>query len=1155
MAKLEEIVPGVLVSGLVAKDVVTIVAAQWLAPDSLLLTFTDSEGRLSSSMCYREDENHLALQQKGLPWSFDGDGEELQLASEAWRIHYAHLFDPLLAVHSSDVEPLPHQISAVYKEMLPLLPLRYILADDPGAGKTIMTGLFIRELICRGDLERCLIVCPGSLVEQWQEELFRKFHLRFQILTQEKFQGSLSGNAFAEAKLAIARLDMLARNEELQKKLAATEWDLIVCDEAHKMSASFWGGQPRMTHRYQLGQKLSEIARHFLLLTATPHNGKEQDFQLFLALIDPDQFGNLKQGASRADVSGIMRRLVKEELLKFDGSKLFPDREAITLNYTLSPLEAQLYQEVTAYVQSEFNRADKLDDKIRINVGFALTVLQRRLASSPEAIFQSLRRRRERLENRLAAARQGLAENDTWSVPKDIDDAMDDYTALEMENLEEQMADRASAARGIMELETEIATLARLEQLAARVRASGTDRKWEELSRLLQNDEQILSGDMREKLVIFTEHRDTLRYLTDKIRSLLGNDAAVINIYGGMSQRERRQAEEMFRQDGEARILIATDAAGEGINLQCAHLMINYDLPWNPNRLEQRFGRIHRIGQKKTCLLWNLVASETREGAVFQRLFDKLNLEKEALGGKVFDVLGKLSFNNRSLRDLIIEAVRREDSRPAAAIVNSIDMAMEHKTVLELLENHALTEDIMTTGIVASMREEMERLEARRLQPHYIESFFRKAFTRMGGRMTSREQGRHEISHVPAPLRNRASRDPVLRRYERVCFDKRFRDGRIEADLICPGHPLLDALIDAMRERGASLLKRGAILVDEADPGEKYRVLFYIESALQDGEILPNGQCREISRQIHFVEQDENGFSINAGHVPYLNYRACAEKELETLLHYAGTLPWLKGDLEFGALSYAAKELVPLHRAEVRERRLALIEKTRNAVRERLTAEIQYWDSRANELKEKENEGKRNAALNSAQARAKADLLAERREARLAQLDREAKIDALPPRVTGGVLVAPIGLLRKLGIATPADFCEDAAARKRIEDAAMAAVMANERRLGYIPKDVSAEKRGYDIESASPENMPDGPGLRFIEVKGRAKGARKVNMTLNEIIIALNNPDKFILALVEVDGENTKVCYIKQPFQTGPEQCCFNIASLLENAATVTWQD
>src|SRR5690348_1667564 len=405
MTRLEDLQPTAAVRGILPDQIVTVVNVQWFGSEALELTYKGPSGRVANELLYRHDEPRLELAEYGRPWSFDGDGKSFRLVSEANRIRLAHLFDPVLAVHTSLVDPLPHQITAVYEAMLPRQPLRFQPADDPGAGKTIMAGLLIKELIVRGDLHRCLIVCPGSLAEQWQDELYRRFHLPFEILTNDKLEAARTGNWFLETNLVIARLDKLSRDEDVQQKLQAPDcrWDLIVCDEAHKMSATFFGGEVKYTKRYRLGQLLSTLTRHFLLMTATPHNGKEEDFQLFMALLDGDRFeGRYRDGVHSADVSDLMRRMVKENLLKFDGTPLFPERIAYTVPYKLSDAEAQLYKEVTEYVRNEFNRAEALqNDKRAGTVGFALTILQRRLASSPEAIYQSLRRRRERLESRL----------------------------------------------------------------------------------------------------------------------------------------------------------------------------------------------------------------------------------------------------------------------------------------------------------------------------------------------------------------------------------------------------------------------------------------------------------------------------------------------------------------------------------------------------------------------------------------------------------------------------------------------------------------------------------------------------------------------------------------------------------------------------------
>ena len=1136
MSRLEDITVGSSVKGLVSNDTVEIIALKWYGTAVLSVTFRGSGGTLGSQLIYRDYENDIDIATKTLPYSFNGDGYLFRLVSEAHRIHLAHIFDPYLAVHSSEVEPLPHQISAVYHEMLSRMPLRYLLADDPGAGKTIMAGLFIKELILRGDLKRCLIVAPGSLVEQWQEELCRKFGLKFELLTNDREDSAITGNVFAEVNLCIARLDKLARNDRLQQALNATEWDLIVVDEAHKMSATVSGNEVRYTKRFNLGRMLSKITQHFLLLTATPHNGKDKDFQLFMSLIDADRFEGVKHNSNNpVDVSDVMRRLLKEELLKFDGTPLFPERRAFTVNYDLSPMEAALYDEVTGYVRGEFNRADKLEGRRRNSVGFALTILQRRLASSPEAIYQSLRRRRERLESQLKEE-----QSEAYSYDYPVDE--DELTSSELEEMEDNLAGSASASRTIQELEREIITLKHLEDMAAKVRSSGEDRKWQELSQLIQDRSP---EGQREKLIIFTEHRDTLHYLAKRIRSLVGNGKAVVTLHGGMPRDERRKVEELFRNDPEARILVATDAAGEGINLQRAHLMVNYDLPWNPNRIEQRFGRIHRIGQTEVCNLWNLVSKDTREGMVFQRLFTKLEEEREALGGKVFDILGKLSFDNAPLRELLIRAIRYGNDPGIRNRLNeAVDNSLTRQQVQKLLEEHALTQDTMDVSKVMAIHEDMERMEAHKLQPHFIEAFFVEAFRHLGGIIQQREKGRYEVVFVPPSLRQRGN---LPKKYERLCFDKSYSHspGKTSAAFITPGHPLLEAVIDLIREQNPDTLKRGAVLIDEEDSSQDARLLFTIEDAIQDG------RQRIISKDIHFVELMKDGSASNAGSAPYLDYRPATQQEQELAIDYAKRQEWLSGNIEDLAVNYAVSEIIPPHFSQVRERKTATLAKISRAVKQRLTSEIQYWDFRAGELKHSEAAGKINARINSQNAARKAEELASRLHDRLEEIEREKNISPLPPVIIGCALVIPQALITSLSGAT-----FHMGDRKAIELAAMNAVMSAEREQGHEPHDVSSRKCGYDIESFIPENLRhDTTSLRFIEVKGRAKGASTVTVSTNEIRTALNKPDEFILAIVEVCGNNPHVLYLKHPFRNAPDFTAtsvnFDIAGLVRHSEVI----
>lgn len=1170
MSRLEDLTPNAALRGILPGSLVTVVHVQWYGSEAVELTYKDQSGRAGNVLLYRHDEPRLELVQEGRPFCFDGDGALFRLVSEAHRIRLAHLFDPVLAVHTSLVEPLPHQITAVYEAMLPRQPLRFLLADDPGAGKTIMAGLLIKELIVRGDLHRCLVVCPGSLAEQWQDELSRRFQLPFDILTNDKLEAARTGNWFLENNLIIARLDKLSRNEDVQEKLNAPDcrFDLVICDEAHKLSATFFGGEIKYTKRYRLGQLLATLTRHFLLMTATPHNGKEEDFQLFMALLDGDRFeGRFRDGVHAADVSDLMRRMVKENLLKFDGTPLFPERIAHTVPYKLSDQEALLYKEVTDYVRDEFDRAEKLDnDKRAGTVGFALTILQRRLASSPEAILSSLRRRKDRLLKRLremellqrGAEIQAMNQGPLLD-PDDVDD-LEDAPDDEVAAAEEEILDQATAARTIVELKNEIATLGRLESLALAVRRSGEDRKWRELagllseiftpaaisSRVAEEPAPYGSGPIpkptpspKQKLVVFTEHRDTLSYLEDRITTLLGRKDAVVMIHGGMGRQERLKAQESFRHDPQVRVLVATDAAGEGINLQRAHLMINYDLPWNPNRLEQRFGRIHRIGQTEVCHLWNLVAEETREGDVYRTLLDKLENARQALGGQVFDVLGKLQFEGKPLRELMIEAIRYGE-RPEVRdrLTQSIADAVDRKQIMELIEERALAHDTMDKACVARVREDMERAEARRLQPHYIESFFLEAFKRLGGTVRMREPRRYEITNVPAPVRNRdrliGVGEPVLSRYERVTFEKPLiaPQGQPLAAFICPGHPLLDSSLDLIMERHRDLLRRGAVLVDERDSRNSPRVLFYLEHAVSDAFELKGGERRVISRQMLYVEIDGAGNTRNLHYAPYLDYRPLATDEptADALLAMP-EFSWISRDLERKALSHAISQVVPAHLKEVSDRRLGWIEKTRAAVKDRLTKEIAYWDHRAEDLKLQEEAGKPNARLNFREARKRADDLEARLQKRMNELDLEGRISAMPPVVLGAVVVAPMGLIGRLTARpmpeskSPADTQASAARAREV-------IMEVERGLGFVPTDRETEKLGYDIESRCPKTGR----LRFLEVKGRITGAASITVTKNEILYSLNKPDDFILAIVEfLENDAHRVHYIRSPFRREPD--------------------
>ena len=507
MLKLEDLKSGMRVDGLVPGVAVTVRAVEKVGDNALTVLYKPDAGTIGEVQLFREDEARLSVAQKNLPWTFDAPAKDFKRALEALRIQLGCRFDPMMAIHSSNVIPLPHQIAAVYQNMLPISPLRYVLADDPGAGKTVMAGLLIKELLMRADAARILIVSPGSLTEQWQTELSEKFTIDFRIFSREAQNQSPSGNFFQDEDLVIARLDQLSRIDDFQDLLKrAPEWDLVIIDEAHKLSAHAGGEKTEKTKRYRLGELLGRISRHFLMMTATPHNGKDGDFQAWLQLLDPDRFyGVTGAGGGPIQVDEtIMRRMVKEDLLKFDGTRLFPKRIAQTISYHLTGEEEALYNDVTSYVVHGWNQAQQLaNPKMRSCIGFALTMLQRRLASSPEAIYQSLHRRRERLEAKLEEVKTLQASHGALPItqaslpnlpPEDLPDSFDDFDEEDMPDGEvdgviDQLVDNETASLSPEALQEEVDTLSHLEAKAAALLSPPDhqikDVKWQKLSALL----------------------------------------------------------------------------------------------------------------------------------------------------------------------------------------------------------------------------------------------------------------------------------------------------------------------------------------------------------------------------------------------------------------------------------------------------------------------------------------------------------------------------------------------------------------------------------------------------------------------------------------------------------------------------------------------
>ncbi len=1109
--RLDELRPGMRLRGVVSGAPVTVLSVLLHGSSAATIVYRTVTGSLEESVVYAADQDRI-VEEPAAGRAFDADTNDFKLAAEAQRIQMAGLFDPMLAVATSDVQPLPHQIQAVYGELLPRTPLRFLLADDPGAGKTIMAGLFIKELMLRDDVKHALIVAPGGLVEQWQDELETKFGVRFELLTNQMIDANYSRNVFEANPLLIARMDQLARNEDLQDKLAETEWDLIVVDEAHRMGAAYFGNRLNKTKRFLLGELLGSLTRHLLLMTATPHSGKEENFQLFLSLLDKDRFEG--KHTTSVNTAGVMRRMVKEDLLTFEGRPLFPERIAVTVPYELTSAELALYDEVTRYVREGMNRADRLDGKRRNTVGFALTVLQRRLASSPEAILRSLERRADRLDRKRTAIAVGTWRDDLPDIDlTDLDD--EDLSAEETERFEDTLLDAATASQSVEELQVELADLARLLGKARQVAVSGSDRKWTELSTILQD--HAIPPDAhgrRRKLIVFTEHRDTLEYLQRRTAGLLGRPESVVAIHGGVRRADRRRITEEFTHNPEVQVLVATDAAGEGLNLQAAHLMVNYDLPWNPNRIEQRFGRVHRIGQEEVCRLWNLVADNTREGEVFTTLLGKLEQMRTTYGGKVFDVLGQ-AFDEVPLRQLLLDAIQYGDDPATKARMRAVIDQSVGDGLVELMNEQALAADHLADADLHRLRAAMDEARARRLQPHYIELAFREGFARLGGRMILREAGRFEIRNVPASLRTRAN-GAVATRYERVTFDLAHvhPDGKTRAELLAPGHPLHDAVMADAVARHRDALQAGTVLVSRA----------VTEPTLMVGvaEEITDGTGAYVGRRFGYAYVDQHGTVTDAGPAPYLD---CVAAPASPVVDEAKALSWL-ADAEQSAVSWMITHRLPDYIAEVQPRRIAELERTRELVAKRLQAENERLLLEAAVAREKEDAGDKPRESSDSLTRKAADLDA-RLQARLARITQQLAMTGKPPRLLTAALVLPIDWFEDPGYD---DMPTHARETETVERRAVDLVLSHERQLGRTPREMPHNNPGYDILSTAPDGH-----VYTIEVKGRTTGAKDFWITHREIQTGKNAPPLYRLALVAVDPRgpaHDQIRYIPAPFAT-----------------------
>ena len=883
-------------------------------------------------------------------------------------------------------------------------------------------------------------------------------------------------------------------------------------------------------------------------MTATPHAGREEDFQLFMALLDTDRFeGRYRDAVHTVNTDGLMRRMVKEDLKTFEGKPLFPERRAYTVAYELSEDEKDLYEAVTQYVREEMNHADRLkeagDNKRGFTVGFALTVLQRRLASSPEAILKSLERRHKRLEKRRNEMRYGniasedddlarrlrdlLGKDPTEADLTDLGSDGDDLPGGEAEEIESEVADAATAARTIAELDKELAILADLIELARRVRHSGTDKKWTELRELL-TDNTMITG---EKIIIFTEHRDTLEYLAERIRDLLGRSDAVVTIHGGVRREERRQGHRAVhpghRHPGPGRH--RRRRRGPEPAARPPHGQLRPAVEPEPDRAALRPHPPHRPDRglppveprrrPTPARAWSSPAAHQDRGAAQGLPRQGLRRARRGVRGPAAAGPARRGDPLRQPTPRSAPGSTRSSTRPSArAWTSSSPNAPRTPT--------SSPSRTWRSGAPGWTRRTPAASSRTTSAPSSGE-----AFKLLGGRMSERESGRYEIRHVPADIRDRdrqtgTSAAPVLAKYERVTFAKELTrpEGKPRADLLAPGHPLLDAVTDLIIERYGTLLKQGTMLADRHDPGTEPRLLVAVTHEITDG----HDPARTITKKFGFVEVDAQGpLGVrSAGEARYLDYEPMNDPERTVALPLR-EVPWLSAGVENVALDWAVTEGMPEELARTRDLVTARVAQVRRLVKQRLTGEINYWDMRHAELLDAASAG-RSLKMKPETAYNRARDLERRLEKRLADLDRDEELIARPPAISAAALVVPQGLLNQLlgdsgrGLLPSGDTT---ATERRAVDA----VLAAERRLGRVPREMPHNNPGYDIES----RRPDGH-IIFIEVKGRVAGAEEFWVTRTEALHGKNSATGFRLAMVSVHPagpESDAVRYIVDPFR------------------------
>jgi len=1081
---------------------------------------------------------------RGADYTYDGDAEAFLLGVEAHRIGIAYQFDPLFAVNSSVVDILPHQVEAVYRYLLPLPRIRFLLADDTGAGKTIMAGLLIKELLFRGVLDKVLIITPGGLTNQWQEdEMQEKFGLSFRLVNRASFLAE-PGQFARDEGFFITSIDYISRHEGCLSAATDTQWDMVVVDEAHKLSAYEYGSKVDRSKRYSAVEAIARNTDHLLFLTATPHRGRRDTFRRLLMLLDPDLFQKDEYVTQRvheevaqyagdeafegeAAVSGARNRFflrrLKEEMLDWDDGPLFKPRHTRTVGYELTPEELELYEAVTTYVRSRRKEAKAKRNRY---VALTLMVMQRRLASSIYAITRTLQNRLARLDEVLKILRDptltpAQRKRELAGATEDVPEGIAEYEALnEAQRAEvDERIFRQVLTADPAEIEAERAEVARL-LVMAQALSGHQEAKFAELLKVLDSSDVIRSDT--EKLLIFTEHRDTLESLAERLKD---RGYSVVTIHGQMDVDARREAQRQFKT--RAKIMVATDAAGEGINLQFCRYLINWDIPWNPNRLEQRMGRVHRYGQPDDVWVYNLVAINTREGAVLERVLTKLDTMREQMGDdRVYDVIDEL-LEGVPLVELMERSI---DDADHSAVLAETDRKVSDEAALRRRADELVA--LQSKRSLASrldMREARRLRDAsdeRRLQPRFVQRFFMRAYQLAGGTVVEDKHSPvYHVGRAPSVLLEEARRRrlPVADRYDTpFVFDKNLVSVasavRVpeHTKLLGPGHPLFDAVIHWAIRRARDAFARGAVLVDP-NVGAPQRA-WLVHSVIDDER--REEKKRVAHEQLSLVLATEGSLRCTSP----ANLLNCAVPESPLALLPAPDRS--TDDVQAWAWQHITEE----QRARVAQDR-----QTECAVR-REYLETTFTDLIL-ELQGKLNEAQRGQLFGDDDPEERRKLerrieqLKERKAQRLAELELMERLSANLPEVVTSALIVPEPA------AVPGDQAEappHGVPMRRddeVERIAMDVSMAYERARGWTPHDVSGDGEHYDVRSESPTGE-----IRFIEVKGRARSGAIV-ITGPEVDKLQQLGDRaFLYVVTHCKGEAPRLRIIQDPMsQLSPE--------------------